>query len=407
MTLRGFVADSAVTLPIGNVDPERLRLLETCQRSLFAAIEATRVGNHLSDIGHAVQTVVEDAGFSVVRALVGHGVGRNMHEDPQIPNYGPPGRGPELKEGMVFAIEPMITAGAWDIQVDDDGWSIYTTDGSMASHFEHTVAVTADGPRVLTRPAAGSVVDEPVAGRPRRSVAHGRARRPNASPHWSTDSARPAVARSTRPTPGYHRAVTDDGPLDRAAALERATAATALPTGVALTVAAVVASDHPARSLVVSAAVAITVATALHVAEGAIARPGRLRGLDGQPVASPRATMLRALPGRRRSVARAGAPVRARLARSWRAVGGARRPAARRGPRRARRAARAAALGAAPPRRRARRPRPRLAVDAPRRDARARRAARLTLRRALVAPDALRPGRGSATRPGRCAGARQ
>ncbi len=166
VTLRGFVADSAVTLPIGNVDPERLRLLETCQRSLFAAIEATRVGNHLSDIGHAVQTVVEDAGFSVVRALVGHGVGRNMHEDPQIPNYGPPGRGPELKEGMVFAIEPMITAGAWDIQVDDDGWSIYTTDGSMASHFEHTVAVTADGPRVLTRPAAGSVVDEPVAGRP-------------------------------------------------------------------------------------------------------------------------------------------------------------------------------------------------------------------------------------------------
>ena len=163
VTLRGFVADSAVTLPIGNVDPERLRLLETCQSSLFAAIEATRVGNHLSDIGHAVQTVVEDAGFSVVRALVGHGVGRNMHEDPQIPNYGPPGRGPELKEGMVFAIEPMITAGSHDIHLDDDGWSIYTVDGSMAAHFEHTVAVTADGPLILTLgPDGTSIVDRPV-----------------------------------------------------------------------------------------------------------------------------------------------------------------------------------------------------------------------------------------------------
>jgi len=166
VTLRGFVADSAVTLPIGPIDDERRRLLEACQASLFAAIEACQVGNHLADIGGAVQDVVEGAGFAVVRALVGHGVGRNMHEDPQIPNYRTPREGPELREGMVFAIEPMITAGSFDIRVDDDGWSIYTTDGSMASHFEHTVAVTADGPRVLTRGPAGSVVDEPVAGLP-------------------------------------------------------------------------------------------------------------------------------------------------------------------------------------------------------------------------------------------------
>ena len=156
VTLRGFVADSAVTLPIGDVDPERLRLLETCQRSLFAAIEATRVGNHLSDIGHAVQTVVEDAGFSVVRSLVGHGVGRRYHEDPQVPNFGPPGRGPVLQVGTTLAIEPMITAGSPDVYVHDDDWSISSVDSSLAAHFEHTVAITAEGPRVLT--AAGAAL---------------------------------------------------------------------------------------------------------------------------------------------------------------------------------------------------------------------------------------------------------
>ncbi len=162
VTLKGFVADSAVTLPIGAIDEDRRRLLNVCRESLELAVDACRPGNRLSDIGHAIQTHVEGAGYGVVRQLVGHGVGRSMHEDPQIPNYGPPGRGPELRDGMVFAIEPMITAGAHDIRVDDDEWSIYTTDGSMAAHFEHTVAVTSDGPRVLTRAAGGSIVDEPV-----------------------------------------------------------------------------------------------------------------------------------------------------------------------------------------------------------------------------------------------------
>jgi methionyl aminopeptidase len=120
-------------------------------------------GAHLSDIGHAVQTRVEGQGFGVVRSLVGHGVGRRMHEDPQVPNYGQPGRGPVLAAGMVLAIEPMITAGDHEIQPDaDDGWSIYTADGSLAAHFEHTVAVTEDGPLVLTRHEGWSPVDEPV-----------------------------------------------------------------------------------------------------------------------------------------------------------------------------------------------------------------------------------------------------
>jgi methionyl aminopeptidase len=159
VTLKGFVADSAVTLAVGEIEADRRALLLACQASLMAAIDACVPGNRLSDIGHAVQTTAEGAGFSVVRQLVGHGIGRSMHEDPQVPNYGPPGKGQELKEGMVFAIEPMITAGSWDIRVDDDEWSIYTTDGSMAAHFEHTVAVTADGPRVLTRIDGKSVVD--------------------------------------------------------------------------------------------------------------------------------------------------------------------------------------------------------------------------------------------------------
>ncbi len=163
VTFRGFVGDSAVTLAIGEVAPETRRLLAVCQESLHRMIAACRVGNHLSDLGHACQTYVEGEGFAVVRALVGHGVGRRMHEDPQIPNFGPPGRGPELREGMVFAIEPMITAGSHEIRIDDDGWSIYTTDGSMAAHFEHTVAITADGPQILTYGSDGtSVVDRSV-----------------------------------------------------------------------------------------------------------------------------------------------------------------------------------------------------------------------------------------------------
>ena len=162
VTLRGFVADSAVTLPVGSIDEDRRRLLNVCREALERAVAACVPGNRLSDIGHAVQTHVESAGFAVVRQLVGHGVGRNMHEDPQIPNYGPPGKGPELREGMVLAIEPMITAGSYDIRVADDQWSIFSVDGSSAAHFEHTVAVGSDGPEVLTRSNSRSVVDAPV-----------------------------------------------------------------------------------------------------------------------------------------------------------------------------------------------------------------------------------------------------
>jgi methionyl aminopeptidase len=154
VTLNGLVADSAVTLPVGEIDPEAQRLLDVCQEALAAGIEQARPGSHLSDISHAVQRVVEAAGFSVVRSLVGHGVGRSYHEDPQVPNYGPAGRGPLLQQGMTLAIEPMITAGSPDVYVHDDDWSISSVDASLAAHFEHTVAVTAEGPRVLTRAGA-------------------------------------------------------------------------------------------------------------------------------------------------------------------------------------------------------------------------------------------------------------
>jgi methionyl aminopeptidase len=154
VTLNGFVADSAVTLPVGEIDPDAQRLLDVCQEALAAGIAQARVGNRLSDISHAVQTIVEDAGFSVVRSLVGHGVGRSYHEDPQIPNYGPPGHGPLLQEGMTLAIEPMITAGGADVYVHEDDWSISSVDDSLAAHFEHTVAITEDGPRILTKATA-------------------------------------------------------------------------------------------------------------------------------------------------------------------------------------------------------------------------------------------------------------
>jgi methionyl aminopeptidase len=150
VTLDGFVADSAYTFAVGEVSAEAERLLEACQAALAAGVEQCRAGNRLSDISHAVQQATESAGFSVVRSLVGHGVGRSMHEDPQIPNYGEPGRGPLLAEGMTFAIEPMINVGGPEIYVHDDEWSISTADGSLSAHFEHTVAVTAGGPRILT-----------------------------------------------------------------------------------------------------------------------------------------------------------------------------------------------------------------------------------------------------------------
>jgi len=154
VTLDGLVADSAVTLPVGEISAVAQRLLAVCQDALAAGIDQARTGNHLSDISHAVQVVVEEAGFSVVRSLVGHGVGRSYHEDPQIPNYGLPGRGPLLQEGMTLAIEPMITAGSPDVYVHEDDWSISSVDDSLAAHFEHTVAVTQEGPRILTKAGA-------------------------------------------------------------------------------------------------------------------------------------------------------------------------------------------------------------------------------------------------------------
>jgi methionyl aminopeptidase len=148
--LDGWVADAARTFAVGSITPTARKLLTTTEASLFAAVEHCRAGNRLGDVSHAVQEVVEREGLSVVRSLVGHGIGRNMHEDPQIPNYGPPGRGVELEEGMVFAIEPMVTAGRHGVRMGDDHWAIYSQDGSLAAHFEFTVAVTGDGPRVLT-----------------------------------------------------------------------------------------------------------------------------------------------------------------------------------------------------------------------------------------------------------------
>jgi len=150
VTLDGLIADSAYTFAVGEIEPEAQRLLDVCQEALAAGIEQARVGNHISDIGHAIQTVVERAGFSVVRSLVGHGVGRAYHEDPQVPNFGLPGRGPELLTGMTLAIEPMINAGGPDVVMHADEWSISSADGSLSAHFEHTVAVTEEGPRVLT-----------------------------------------------------------------------------------------------------------------------------------------------------------------------------------------------------------------------------------------------------------------
>jgi methionyl aminopeptidase len=150
VTLDGFVADSAYTFAIGEIAPDAEHLLEACKAALAAGIAECRPGNRLSDISHAIQAATEEQGFSVIRSLVGHGVGRAMHEEPQIPNYGPPGRGPVLAAGMTFAIEPMINAGGPDVVVHDDEWSISTEDGSLSAHFEHTVAITEDGPRILT-----------------------------------------------------------------------------------------------------------------------------------------------------------------------------------------------------------------------------------------------------------------
>ena len=146
----GWVADAARTFSIGEVSPVAAKLLQVTEESLHRAVEQCRAGKRLGDVGHAVQSHVEANGFSVVRSLVGHGIGRQMHEEPQIPNYGQPGKGVPLEPGMVLAIEPMTTAGRHSVRMGDDGWAIYAQDGSVTAHFEFTVAITAEGPRILT-----------------------------------------------------------------------------------------------------------------------------------------------------------------------------------------------------------------------------------------------------------------
>lgn len=147
----GYYGDNARTFAVGAIAPRTRKLLEATEASLEAGVQACLAGNHLSDIGAAVQAVAEGAGFSVVREYVGHGIGRNMHEDPNVPNYGQPGRGPVLAVGMVLAIEPMVNAGGAAVRSLSDGWTVVTRDGQPSAHFEHTVAITSDGPLILTR----------------------------------------------------------------------------------------------------------------------------------------------------------------------------------------------------------------------------------------------------------------
>ncbi len=147
----GFYGDGAVTLPVGRISPDAERLIKVTEDALYIGIGMTRHGNRVSDISHAIQRHVEEHGFSVVRAFVGHGIGRSLHEEPQIPNFGKPGQGPRLREGMTLAIEPMVNAGGYEIAILEDGWTAVTADGSLSAHFEHTVVVTRDGARILTK----------------------------------------------------------------------------------------------------------------------------------------------------------------------------------------------------------------------------------------------------------------
>lgn len=151
VVVNGFYSDCAVTYTVGTASAEAEKLLRITEASLYAAIEQARPGNRLGDIAWAVQSMCEAEGFGVVREFVGHGIGKSMHEDPQVPNVGAPGKGPRLKPGMVLAIEPMINAGSPDVRVLEDGWTAVTVDGSISAHFEHTVAITKDGPLILTQ----------------------------------------------------------------------------------------------------------------------------------------------------------------------------------------------------------------------------------------------------------------
>ena len=153
VTLEGFVGDTATTVPVGTISEDRARLIDVTEKCLDLAIEQCRPGNRLGDIGWAVQEFAERHGYSVVRDYVGHGIGRQMHEDPQIPNYGKPGQGPKIKAGYVFAVEPMVNMGSQQTKVLPDGWTVVTLDGRPSAHVEHTIAITEDGPDVLTRVA--------------------------------------------------------------------------------------------------------------------------------------------------------------------------------------------------------------------------------------------------------------
>ena len=148
--VEGYYADCAFTLAVGDVPARVQELLDVTRESLELGIKECRPGRRLSDVSHAIQSHVEGHGFSIVRAFVGHGIGRALHEEPQVPNFGDPGRGPQLRPGMVLAIEPMVTMGSWEVKILDDGWTAVTKDGSLAAHFEHTIAVTESGPEVLT-----------------------------------------------------------------------------------------------------------------------------------------------------------------------------------------------------------------------------------------------------------------
>ncbi|KUK41144.1 MAG: Methionine aminopeptidase [Clostridia bacterium 62_21] len=150
--INGYFGDAAVTFPVGDISPEARRLLDVTRDALYAGIDVARTGNRLSDISHAIQSYVEKHGFSVVRDYVGHGIGRKMHEDPQVPNFGRPGRGPRLEPGMTLAIEPMVNAGTYEVVTLDDGWTVVTRDGSLSAHFEHTIAITNGAAEILTRP---------------------------------------------------------------------------------------------------------------------------------------------------------------------------------------------------------------------------------------------------------------
>ncbi len=147
----GYIGDAAITVPVGEITEEAKRLLEVTEKALYIGIQEAKVNKRVSDISNAIQRYVESHGFSVVRQFVGHGVGKQLHEEPQIPNFGPPGKGPKLKEGMTLAIEPMVNAGKYEVYVLDDGWTAKTADGSLSAHFEHTILIKRGGPEILTK----------------------------------------------------------------------------------------------------------------------------------------------------------------------------------------------------------------------------------------------------------------